>query len=555
MTHSDQAEVGTGVGQAATSPSPPVAAGRAGGTNLAKQLWWGAIVALVSILFVTWLVGRQQHGAAGAGDAAVQAETIATTVEKWLRTAENTAEEVELEIGPMLEQAYAPVYESIPSYMDFHYSLKGEWLELSAAALGDIGQGLEKHLFAGHELRLSKASDGLIQDYTQRYDMALSEAMAASPGDVDALPPVLKKAVSNAKTRIKRTAKVFAGTAVSGASLAVFVKVFANKLATKLAAKVAAKTGTKWAAGAGGAGVGAAACSWTGPGAAGCAVVGAVVTWVAVDLAVLKLDEYVTRDEFERDLRALIDEHKEETRRALQKGLEEMANAAHKVRRDAVQEVALSDLKDADRTLACSAATEIQTAYEALQQNLQARSPANLEILRLALANQVDNQLLAPWVDELGAMFIDKDLRLWINKTVTLSVDLPEELQENHNMRATLILGATSLEFDWTEGASAGHYILKAALDGEILMEGPQKYELELVQDRGLVKFNRSFNGTVRFDVFKAISEKSGLAPSARVSAVMFSDNAGEKLPTVTLALPIEGVKLPEVEMPEFCTH
>ena len=289
--------------------------------NLSRWFWSTIVLLLVITvsleLLATWQAGRQ--GVENGKDSSVdQTGTKATQAEQWFNTAGGEAAKVREQIRGRLDEAYALVYAGIPKYMDFHYSLTGEWLELGSAAMGNLGGGLEVHLFDGFDTRLSAVSEHLALEFDQRFNTALHEAMAAEPGGAEAFGPVVTRALRDSQNRMQKTAGTVSVALVGGATLKVFTKAFAKKLAVKLAAKVGTKTGMKWAAAATGGAASAAACSWTGPGAAACAVVGAAITWVATDVAIIKLDEYVTRDDFERDLRALIDDHKKETQRAME---------------------------------------------------------------------------------------------------------------------------------------------------------------------------------------------------------------------------------------------
>lgn len=556
MTHTDEPHEGSGKAQETDSQAVPTQAIQEKsrkGPRLSRW-FWGTIALLVVItltltLLAAWQAGRQTSKATSGGSDGDEVETNATVVEHLLDTAGMKAYEVKGQIGPLLDKAYAPVYAGIPAYMDFHYSLKGEYLELGSAALGDIGAGLDKYLFAGLEARLKNVATDLERDFDARYQGALEDAMAEVTDGAAPLASIVTKATDDAKSRMKMTAR----TVVGGALLKTLTKVFAKKLGTKLAAKVAAKTGTKWVAIGSGAGTGAGVCSWTGPGAVVCAVVGAGITWIGVDLAMVKLDEYVSRDDFERELRQLIDNHKEETRQALEKMLDGKKQAADSTRRAAVQKVALSELKDVDRLMACQKATDILGRYVSIQQDLQARSPANLEALQIALTNQAENHLLAPWVDEIEAAIADNDVRPWVYGEVTLTIDLPPGRQKDHAIRARLFLGQTSLDFDWTEGVSAGHYVLSTRPAENIYLEESQVLKLELVQKSGWLKFNRSFNGAVRFDPYKTLAEGSGLMPKAKVSLTIDSDKIAVPRPLAEVELPLAGVPMTKREMPEFC--
>lgn len=527
------------------------------GQNLSRWFWGTIVVLAVITLALSLLANRQSQSldtvSADQGSASDRAETKAVLVERSFRLAGEKSEEIRGRIGPLLEEAYAPVYEGIPAYMDFHYSLKGEWLELGSAALGEMGTGLDRYLFAGLETRLGEITDALERDYADRYVTALDDAIMAVPGGVDALGPTVTRAIDNAKSRIRATGGTFAGTAIGALSLKTLTKGFAKKLGTKLAAKVAAKTGTKWIAAAGGAGTGAAFCAWAGPGAAGCAVAGAVITWVGVDLAMIELDEYVTRDDFERDLSELIDFQKEETRQAFEEMLDLKEMAADHVRQVAVRDVSLSELNHFDRITACEAATELLVRYKAIRGNLEARSPAKIAVFREGLTAQADSHLLAPWIEELEAAVVNKDYRPWVDDDVKLTIDLPPDLLEDHAIRATLLIGQVSLEFDWTEGNSGGRFDLSARPGKRIILDWSQRIELVLVQDRGIFRPNRSYSGYTHFDDPGTLAEGSGLSPKSKISLPMFADKTEGPSPQAKLELAMAGVPLPSQNNPEFC--
>ncbi|MFP4333655.1 MAG: hypothetical protein ACLFQJ_10185, partial [Campylobacterales bacterium] len=93
-----------------------------------------------------------------------------------------------------------------------------------------------------------------------------------------------------------------------------------TKIATKVAAKVAAKTTIK-AGGSivAGASSGALAGLVCGPAAAVCSTVGGVVggvgAWLAIDKAVIEVDQALTEDDFRADIVSAIDDSKEELKK------------------------------------------------------------------------------------------------------------------------------------------------------------------------------------------------------------------------------------------------
>lgn len=526
--------------------------------NLSRW-FWGTIVLLLLItvsleLLATWQ-GRRQGVENGSSISVDQTEANAAQVEQWFNTAGEDAEKVRQQIRGRLDEAYAPVYTGIPEYMNFHYSLTGEWLELGSAAIGNLGGGLEEHLFDGFDTRLGAVSENLSLEFDQRFRTALDAAMAAEQGGPEAFGPVVTRVLRDSQNRIKKTAGTVGVALVGGGTLKVFTTAFAKKLAIKLAAKVGAKTGMKWAAAATGGATAAAACSWTGPGAAACAVVGAAITWVATDVAMIKLDEYVTRDDFEHDLRQLIDDHKEESQRAMEQMLASKILAIETERKVVVRDISLSELKDVDRLMACEAVASILGLYDDIHGNLQARSSANIASLQADLRAQETSHLLAPWIDTMKAAITDQDLRPWIFGSVILNVDFPEELNEGRKIWGELRLSGMVIEFVKTDSDSAGKYSLRASVGEKIVLQGKRRLELELVQDRGWTSWNRDFEGSVWLDVSENFAEGSGIAPKAAISLTMAPVNKGGAVPRVEIVLSPGGAILPGREPPEFCTQ
>lgn len=526
--------------------------------NLSRW-FWGTIVLLLVItvsleLLATWQAGR--HGVEDSSGSSVdKTGTNATQVEQWFNAAGEEAEKVREQIRGRLDEVYAPVYAGIPKYMDFHYSLTGEWLELGSAAMGNLGGGLEKHLFDGFDRRLDAVSEQLALEFDQSFRTALDEAMAAEPGGAEAFGPVVTKALRDSQDRMKKTAGTVGVALVGGATLKAFTTAFAKKLSIKLAAKVGTKTGMKWAAAGTGAAASAGACSWAGLGAAACAVVGAAIAWVATDVAMINLDEYVTRDDFERDLRALIDDHKEETHHAMEQMLASKILAVETERKVVVRDISLSELKDADRLMACEAAASILGRYDDIRGNLQARSSANIASFQADLRAQETSPLLAPWIDTMKAAIADQDLRPWIFGPVILNVVFPEELHEGRKIWAKLRLAETDIGFVKTENDLAGKYILRASVGKKIVLDGKRRLELELVQDRGWTSRNRDFEGSAWLDVSENLAEGSGIAPKAAISLNMASEDEEGPVPRVEVALIPAGAILPGRELPEFCTQ
>ena len=135
------------------------------------------------------------------------------------------------------------------------------------------------------------------------------------------------------------SALVAVGTGVgSTVAVAVLAKALAKKIVASAAVKTAGKVGGGIGGRLGGAAAGAAVGSVLGPfGAVAGGVVGGAAAWLAVDGAVVNIDEYLNREDLERVLIALVDEQKASVKSAL-------ATAVDEFKLEALDEVPPSEL-------------------------------------------------------------------------------------------------------------------------------------------------------------------------------------------------------------------
>lgn len=233
----------------------------------------------------------------------------------------------EQRVDGLLAAAYGPVYTAIPAYADFHYSVLGEYSELGTAALGRMSEGMEARLFPELAPALVKVAQdldrGFMDNFRASLDRQVGEELAGSGASVGP-GEVTRHIQRDAIARIGVTAPV-AVTMTLAAQPAVKAAagLMAKKLATKIAGKAAAKGAVKATGVGSGAAGGAAICSPGGPVASIlCGAGAAAVIWFGTDAAIVNLDEYFNREEFEAELHAMIDDNRAEARRHLLGALE-----------------------------------------------------------------------------------------------------------------------------------------------------------------------------------------------------------------------------------------
>ncbi|KIN78173.1 hypothetical protein [Sulfitobacter mediterraneus] len=315
---------------------------------IASRFFWATVALLaVATLALTVASSFQTTNSSPQHSVEIEPTTLARILSD---TAISAQKAVAPDIDAHLDAVYAPAYAAIPAYADFHYSVLGEYIELTAAATGQMSDAIHERLFDGFENRLTEAAAKLNKRYVEEYQRILEKQVAqqVSPGGATPLlgevtDAVLQDAISRAHTTLP-LATVAAGIVGSG-SLKLVSATIAKKLAAKVAAKASAKGLAKGGGVIAGAGGGALLCSWSGPGAAVCGVVGGAAAWLLTDAVVVNIDEYFNREDFEDELRKMLVEDRAEKREQLTAALRDKAVAMDA----AVEEIfKMRDLHKAD---------------------------------------------------------------------------------------------------------------------------------------------------------------------------------------------------------------
>lgn len=112
------------------------------------------------------------------------------------------------------------------------------------------------------------------------------------------------------------------------------------------------------------------------------------------------------------------------------------------------------------------------------------------------------------------AAIADKGFRPWFGNTLILTVNFPLEMREEHEIRATLMIGQTSIDFDWATGDSEGHFHLTARLEEKIVLEGLHRIDLEMDQDRGLITWTGRSTALLGLEHLISLPESPGAGRS-----------------------------------------
>ena len=268
------------------------------------------------------------------------------------------------QVDKSIDGAFEIVYQEIPVFLDFHYSVIGEYSELSAAVAGKIGKHLERILFleSGFDKSLenslesiNREGEGLLTELLHRIREDLRQNFDLEESEIELLSTVATLSMDDAVERFGPAPLSIKAAGTMAGTVAI-VKTIGSKLSTKLAAKLATKIAGKSAASAAGFGSGAvaggAAGLLCGPAALVCAPVAALVTgtavWFGTDKLVLEVDEYFNRDEFEQEIRTALDKEKKNLKRKLVSSYREHLNQIMKDNEIQLQKMTVKDLIQRD---------------------------------------------------------------------------------------------------------------------------------------------------------------------------------------------------------------
>lgn len=227
-------------------------------------------------------------------------------------------ERIAREVNSSLDEVFARAEAGVETYLDWYFSLKGEYQRLgvllgswSVERVGErIGAELQKAVFETPQVpaALRAVDERLVREVLTR-----AEQQAAALGtelQVQGAQPCWDQFLAEpslpAMQRDLRAAAVAGGSALIGAAT---TRVLAARFSQAVAARLAARPAYRGAASVAGrlagkragstvvsAGTGTAACAPGGPLSVLCGLAAAGVTWLAVDKAMIEIDEWRFRE-------------------------------------------------------------------------------------------------------------------------------------------------------------------------------------------------------------------------------------------------------------------
>jgi len=219
-------------------------------------------------------------------------------------------------IDEEVDNLFRPIYHNIDRFLDYHYSIIGEYSELGAMAMGNLEKMITDKLLGDEFVqKVDEASISIDNQYRINLKQHLSivdryatdgvdadinnKALDRLKSDIDAnmLQQEIKLGVVGGAIAIKITAIIVAKTTAKGVAKA------SGKLATKSAA---ASTGAL-------AGLGCGPLAWL------CSPIAAGALWVATDGVVVSGDEYLNRAQFRLEIIRALDDSKRSLKLSYQK--------------------------------------------------------------------------------------------------------------------------------------------------------------------------------------------------------------------------------------------
>ncbi len=208
-------------------------------------------------------------------------------------------------VDAQIDNLFDPIENNVDKFLDWHYSLKGNYSELALFVAKKLGLSVEDALFnklqekflgADYKQRLKTMTDNISDAFISLLRQHKKDTEKIATQGVADIPQVVES-LKNIDDQIERDLKLKMGFA---AAIGLTAGVGAGALMEKLAPKLVEKLGTKL-----GAKVGAKFLAKFG------IAVGGVLSTLGADVAFNYIDEWLHRDDFKKEILNNINEVKE----------------------------------------------------------------------------------------------------------------------------------------------------------------------------------------------------------------------------------------------------
>jgi hypothetical protein len=338
------------LGAVALMERAPGGAGQAGSSTLSLAFVYTILFLALPYLYVTLKLNELDPATLEAGarrvvewvnpceaDPAARSAMLQTLGRDLEQARVRVRGEADRQVDAVLDELFAEVEKGVDRYLDWYFTVIGEYQRLLASVGGDftaaMTERLDQELFGASRFveQLAEANGAIEAKVSSELAATAKQLGQRAATEVKAEPCRLEGVSLHALGDLDHDRMRAAVAATGGATAGVVTaKLLAEKAGAAVAAKMAANSSLKAAAAVAGkvtakkggsilltAGAAAAVCAPGGPLAVLCGVAAGAVTWLTVDKVMIEIDEARFRDEMRAELTAAIAEQRKVLGQAL----------------------------------------------------------------------------------------------------------------------------------------------------------------------------------------------------------------------------------------------
>ena len=276
--------------------------------SLAEKSFWATLLFLMLGVSFLWFLG--QHNTTHIPIVREKIISIKPFEKLFAKNTEEFSLELtsklstlEEKINNEMDKVFSYGMENIDTYLDWHYSVIGEYTKLGTMATGELANTIEHKLLGSRfQKKLKEANSNISGEYKElakSYYKSVEKRLLKDV-EIDKNRDVLKDVNDEVDgfLALQREKVGVVGLGLGTAMISKMALRFASKSLVKVTTKVALKTATKFAT-AGAASLTGLAC---GPAAVVCGVAAGVTTWFGVDYIFVVVDEMQNREKFKKEI-------------------------------------------------------------------------------------------------------------------------------------------------------------------------------------------------------------------------------------------------------------
>ncbi|GAA6867177.1 hypothetical protein HpHNI55_12760 [Helicobacter pylori] len=216
-------------------------------------------------------------------------------------------------VDAQIDNLFDPIENNVDKFLDWHYSLKGNYSELALFVAKKLGLSVEDALFnklqekllgADYKQRLQAMTDNISDAFISLLCQHKKDTEKIATQGVADIPQIVES-LKNIDDRTERDVELKMGSAAAiGATAGVGAGVLMKRLVPKLVEKLGTKLGAKFLA------------------KFGIAVGGGVLSTLGADVAFNYIDEWLHRDDFKKEILNNINEAKKNLKESYKMGFD-----------------------------------------------------------------------------------------------------------------------------------------------------------------------------------------------------------------------------------------